>query len=490
MKQEISLFNGSIGAYHRGWFGFLFEVSLSDAGEKACSFLFDQFPKIDPEIIIDLLKYLCGAGFLAGADESSVTYDGSRIDHVVSRIICSKDERVFLSDFALLRTSNQVSLEDGLIAVQNFLKINQQLLEEISDFGGLFWEVYPFGIFRCESLLSMIGVKKLTIETYLDQISINLQERKRIFGSSFAFVHRSTGIPIDHDKKRNVFIPKGFYRRIGKILIQDESKDVFLRFSLGDGEGHMGMSLSICLEDPQVGFFKLSYQMIRDGAGNIIPQIVTVQVSPMQIDRQLNFVEGFLPHSKFPNKKVIFQVQEAVSQLLGGGNIFDTMIVALMDYYNSEGFVGFCGIKGSDNLWLRYHADEIIGTEDRAEEIVTDRAEKIYCERFKRLGFLRNNGWWISSDFYRSLSEALSFREIGVKKIKVACRCKGGGEMVKVISLPRWEFCVHEAGMFAVCENLFSDLPQSSVETNLNQLFNQLEVLSQSRRNIRELCCS
>jgi len=489
MEKQAMLFKGSIGEYHRGWFGFLFEVSLSDSGKIECQELFSKFPAIHPEVITDLLKYLCGAGFMAGADNSIVPYDGSRINHVTNRKINqTKGVQVFLKDFTVLRTSNQVSVKEGLKFVGNLLERNKVLLEEISDFTGSFWDIYPFGWIRCESLLSMIGIEKMTIDQYLDQISINLEERKRLFGDLFAYVHRSTGIPIDHDPKRNIFSPKGYHWKIGETAINGSMKKVFLRFCLGDGEGYMGMSLSIAIDHPDVGFFKTSYQMVRDCRGNSIPQFVTAQVSPMQIDERLNYTAKFLPHEKFPSKKISFLAQRAVSKLLDGGNIFDTIIVALMNYYQSEGFESFAGIKGSNNSWLKYHADEIIEQHDKANETVKKRARKIYCERFKRLGFLQINGWWLSNDFFLTMRSALSLQEIGTKKTNLLCRDEKGVELKRIVLLPLLKTLVTEKGLAKIGEAMLENLPTSSSEISDNDFLAWMKILVSKRRIFLALC--
>ncbi|GEM_PF-5907252 len=111
------MFEGFIGAYHCGCFGFLFEVSLSNFGENKCKKLFHKFPNVNPEINIDLMKYLCAAGFMEGADDSPVTYDGSRIDHVTTRRIGSDEKNIFLKDFSVLRSKKQVTIEDGLLEI-------------------------------------------------------------------------------------------------------------------------------------------------------------------------------------------------------------------------------------------------------------------------------------------------------------------------------------------------------------------------------------
>jgi len=57
----------------------------------------------------------------------------------------------------------------------------------------------------------MVDIDNMNIKQYFKQLSINFKERKRLFGSSFASVHASAGIPIDHNLKRNVFHVKGYH---------------------------------------------------------------------------------------------------------------------------------------------------------------------------------------------------------------------------------------------------------------------------------------
>ncbi len=97
------------------------------------------------------------------------------------------------------------------------------------------------------------------------------------------------------------------------------------------------MSMAIAIENPNAAFFEVAYQMIIDKGGLVIPQFITAQVSPMQIDNKLKFVPGFLPHEDFPSKDSLFEIQAVITKLLGGGNIFDTMIIALINYYRAGG---------------------------------------------------------------------------------------------------------------------------------------------------------
>ncbi|MFW5888210.1 MAG: hypothetical protein ACOCVY_00645 [Patescibacteria group bacterium] len=456
MSTAINLFNGPIGSWQRGWFSFYFDqVELSEVGERYLKGVLNKHSDIEPAIIIDLVKYLTVAGFMEGAEDVPVPYDGSRIDQAsinAYRVTREKKRGLVVRDLTELRSKNRLTVAEGLALIDEFLKDNKAIFSGFPH-GKSFWQDYPFGIIRAEGLFSMFDIEEMDMEGYLDFLSLNFKEKYGIFGGYFWDAHKTTGFPIDHDRKRNVFKAKGPAKFIGKVNVDGEEKNIYLRVNPGNGEGYAGIAFNIVADTPTTNLFDVAFYLVKE-KGVVHPRIVKIQRMPLQLNKNLEYQDGFVPHEMFPTRKKLAKLQNAVADLLEG-DVFGNLLMAVIGYYQARNFSLISGITGAKNKWLLYHADEVVNCEKEGEEKALQRALNMYDQRFAKLGLEQNGRIWHSSlmngDYCRLLNNALNSEKIDQGEI-IKIKCPNG--RIKKVTLPKFRSLVSERGLARLVEHL------------------------------------
>jgi hypothetical protein len=234
----------------------------------------------------------------------------------------------------------------------------------------------------------------------------------------------------------------------------------------GNGEGYAGIAFNIVVDEPTTNLFDVAFHLVKEG--NLVhPRIVKIQRMPLQLDRQLQYRSDFISHEDFPTRKKLSKLQNAVSDLLEG-DVFGTLLMAVISYYQARGFSLVSGITGAKNKWLLYHADEVVNHEEGGGEKALGRALTMYDRRFSKLGLIQKGDIWescLKNGYYcRLLGHALNPEKIDQGEV-IKVECPGG--QVKKVTLPKFRSLVSENGLARLVEHLHEliDFPEVDDKT-------------------------
>lgn len=354
------------------------------------------------ETVFELLAICLATGLIEW--DGMADYDGSSISGVAGHLEGIEGEAsvVRLSDLDSVRAARKTGVQEAFWRIRLFFSRNPDLFPSGS--GGL-----PYGIFRMDSLFSLVGLGDMDLDGYLSYLENNLRMKRYVMGRSFLSSHRSSPVPVDDIRVRDTFVYEGPYRKLGdaRIRIRQTAADipVYLCFGSGTGEAHMGLGLRIAVGHPMASAFNVGVDFIPGPYGGLCPRIVQIQRSVMNLGASLEYRPGPLSHSELPSSNAMTAVQREISrQLLGGGDVFFSLIMALAAFFRDRGCSHIMGISGSDSRWLTCH--------DCRSEALWDN----YGKRFRILGMKAVGGLSrasLNGGYFPMLRRAMSHDGIG-----------------------------------------------------------------------------
>ena len=245
----------------------------------------------------------------------------------------------------------------------------------------------------------------------------------------------------------------------------------------------MGIKMVITVDDPQTNLFMVGWQMQASGDG-FYPAVSEIQVMPLQLDANLTFRERFLKYDETPGRNQLSQLQQEISQqLLGGGDIFNTLVAAISTLYQTRNISKILGSKGKTVKWLCYHAQEVLDSGETASDVIC-RAQRMYDTRFGNLGWSENGSFWEHHfDCHDDmLYRALSYRKVDQGRVQPLSIIDLHGESRETkVTLQRYAPLVSEDGLTTVVELLRDMCPQAIPEASACDL-SQLRIFQHVRR--------
>lgn len=459
MASRFYPFKDPVVLWKRGWPMINFQAELSEKGRHMAEALHGWHRRVPRQIVEELMRVCHAAGYVGG-DVYQIPYDGSTITQVCTPNAAGK---ICLCDLEALRAKPH-HRED----VSTFLETMSIFLGGAADLFGEFNEDLltecKYGILRVESLYSLPHLGNMNLDQFLALIHANMKEKKLLFGDDFSLVHQSGGIPVDDDPERCIYQPAGFHRKIGTVRLGDDAKDVYLAIRPGIGGACMGIKTVITVDDPRTNLFMVGWQMQLGGDGNYHPAVSEIQVMPLQLDRDLVYQEHFLGYEEIPQRNKLSLIQQEISQqLLGGGDVFNTMVSAITTLYQSRGTPKVLGAKGKMIKWLCFHAQEVLDNGGTVKDVVS-RANRMYDHRFNSLGWSENGSFWehhLDLDGHRNmLYRALSYRKVDQGQIEPVRIVDSQGEMRDTkVTLQRFTPLVAADGLARLVELMRDMLP-------------------------------
>ena len=454
-------FKDPVVLWKRGWPMINFSAELSEKGRYMARALHSWHRRVPMQVIEELMRICHAAGYM-GSDVYEIPYDGSTITQVCTPNAAGK---ICLCDLEALRTKpcnrQEVSMFLETMSVffggacDLFCKFDEKILEECK-----------YGILRVESLYSLPHLENMNLDQFLALIYANMKEKRLLFGDDFSLVHQCGGIPVDDDPERCIYQPAGFHRKLGMIRIGEDVKDVYLAIRPGIGGACLGIKAVITVDDPRTNLFMVGWQMQLGGDGNYHPAVSEIQVMPLQLDRDLVFREHFLSYDEIPQRNKLSLIQQEISQqLLGGGDVFNTMVSAITTLYQSRGIAKMLGAKGKMIKWLCFHAQEVLDNGGTVNDVVSS-ARRMYDQRFKSLGWSENGSFWEHhlNDHQHMLYRALSYRKVDQGQIEPVRVIDSQGEMRDTkVTLQRFMPLVSVDGLARVVELMRDMLPSAVI---------------------------
>jgi hypothetical protein len=469
--KELQLFNAPVVNWVRGWPAISFEPEFSKEGNQIADIIHAgcYAKRVPVEVVKELVKIAYATGLVAGSDGHRIGYDGSCIAQIAPECAGRNGDGIFLADLDRLRSQKPASVPELVTQSVKFFQRNGDLFSGFSGCNGDFSKKFKYGVFRMESLYSIPpGFREMGLEDFFRFVAINLWERKELFGENFVEVHRSSTIPKDDDPERCLFETFGHWEQLEGVLDTQQWGKVplFCRIAPSYGECCLGWELAITVTDPRSNLFTVGVNMVWDSVRHqFVPIINKIQTMVLHLDKCLRYWgQEMLSDDELLSRKLFLELQGEINKFLGG-DLFYTMIAAIVSFYRLREYPAIKGICGRDNLWLKYHAKEVLAKKGvAAAEQVRKRSEEIYDKKFAHLGFARTHGCWElpQESYAKFLRRALVPYQLAQNEIIRVEVERGGRIQPKNISLPTYAEKTTPNGLGAVLkvmDNCFCSVP-------------------------------